>query len=826
MDEPLQRWRSMERLFREAIEARPEDRAAFVRERCEGDEDLARAVERLLAAHERSSQLTVGGEWELDGAAEPAANAASRVGQTLGVYELIEEIGRGGAATVYRARRTDGVFDRDVAIKVLRAPIEDWMLRERFAAERQILAKLDHPSIARVFDGGVTEDHAPYLVLELVVGEPIDDYCARTNAGLEERLELFRQVCEAVAYAHQRLVVHRDLKPSNILVNESGEVRLLDFGIAKLLDQEPRFATLSHADFVPMTPGFASPEQLRGEPVTTATDVYSLGALLYLLVTGRRPFATDLAGRLSQLLAGEEPPRASTAAARSTGYEPNVRVLEGDLDAIVAMALRVRQEDRYATVQELLDDLDRSRRGEPVRARQGTWLYLSNRWLRRNRPQLGVVAALLLIASLWAWSARSQSNEIRLQRDAAEVEAAKATAASDFLVGLFESADPSQSGSPDVTAREVLARGARRLQQDLETEPEVRVLVLESIANAYVQLGLPGDAIPLSEEALEIRGRLDGDRASSGRARLSLARALHLSGDLRGAAEAAARAAEECRIAAEGDPLCQGRALQLLGMLQSYTGDFGEAEATLGEALGVFTRVFGPEHQDTSMALHSLGVLASQQFEWERAADFFSQAHASEALGRESPYDAAVNANHLGTALLNLGRPAEALALHQEAHDRLVQLFGPLHAEVGGSLKHKGSAQLELGDLVGAEESVRQALEIQRELFPPGHPWITFGEVALAEVLAAGGRDLEAEQLFREATEGMRRTVPALVQRAAPLSSYAEFLLQRDRCREARPLLEEARDLAAGLPPESDVRRSIDAGLDRCGTFDGGQVTR
>jgi serine/threonine-protein kinase len=813
-----ERWREVERVFLELLDESPARRAELLRERSGTDGDLAAAVERLLAAHERSSGLTVAPGVEI-AAPEERAGDGSRVGERLGSYELVERIGRGGMSTVYRARRTDGSFDRDVAVKVLRAPVEDGELRARFRAEQQILAGLEHPSIARLYDGGTTNDRALYLVLELVEGRPIDAYCDAHGCDLGERLRLFRRVCDAVAFAHQRLVVHRDLKPSNILVDEQGEVRLLDFGIAKLMRSESPLSTLTRSDFVPLTPGFASPEQLRGGQVTTASDVFSLGALLYLLTTGRAPFAGSLAERLKGLILDEPIPRPSDVAAESQAYATLSGELKGDLDAIVQKALRAVREDRYQTVQELAADLERARRGEPVGARQGNWMYLSGRWMRRNRTQLAAGLSLVLLTALWAWSARRQAQEIGRQRDLAQLEAAKATETSEFLVGLFESAAPLSAEDADVTAREVLNRGAERARRDLASQPDVQAEMLYNVGRALGRLRLSAEALPVLEEALALRRRERAGDEAVGEVLYQMAKTHFSLGQHAEGAEKAREAVALCRRASAQDPDCLGAGLQILGLNLSAIGEFEAARLALEEALALMEGAYGPRHEDTRTLLNSLGLIAFGRSDWEQAVDYFSRVYRGSETWETPPETADVgrNKNAWGSALVRLGRADEALRLHQEAFEALSEVYGPIHANVAASLTKKGVAQLALGDHLAAEESIGEALEIQQQLFPPGHPRISFAQTRLAEVWAAQGRLAEAEQLFAEGTEGMRRTVPRLVQRAEPLTAFGRFLMEQGRHAEAMELLVEAREVAGTLPPESEGMRAIVAAIEECG---------
>ena len=414
-----ERWQQIKRVLEVALALDGRERDAYLDKTCAGDTELRQEVDSLLASHQPT------GKNILD---EPLANlltadaGAARhtvdAGQRIGAYRIIDEIGRGGMGEVYRAVRADGEFTKEVALKTVRVGYDVSSVLERFRNERQILASLDHSNIARLYDGGTSGEGIPYLVMELVDGIPIDSFCDAGKLNITRRLELYLEVCSAVQYAHQRLVIHRDLKPGNILVTKDGIPKLLDFGIAKILDP----ATVADVTIIrPMTPEYASPEQIRGEPITTASDVYSLGVVLYQLLTGRSPYrmATRTPHELSHAITDTEPERPSTAILRqpaaketadvgrtpgqmSDAREPSLaklqRRLSGDLDNILLKALRKEPQRRYASVEQFADDLRRHLDGRPVSARKDSWSYRSGKFIKRHKA--GVAAAGLMAATL------------------------------------------------------------------------------------------------------------------------------------------------------------------------------------------------------------------------------------------------------------------------------------------------------------------------------------------------------------------------------------------------------------------------------------------
>jgi eukaryotic-like serine/threonine-protein kinase len=408
---------------------------------------------------------------------------APATGSVFGSYRLGRRIGVGGMGAVYYAERADALFSKAAAVKLLPPALASEGRRERFSAERRILARLQHPGIAALLDGGVTDDGVPYFIMEYVDGRAIDQYCDEQGLSVEERLRLFLHVCAAVDYAHRNLVVHRDLKPSNILVTASGEVKLLDFGIALLLQQEAGDAQgqLTQVHGAALTPAYASPEQVSGDTLTTAADVYSLGVLLYRLLTGRRPYDTAglSAAQVERVVCQEVPRLPSETVAASNGdaphasdERPNVdipaRRLRGDLDTIVMTALHKEPGRRYASARALADDIERHLSGHPVLARPDTFAYRASRFAARNRALVGAAAAIVLflvsfsgLAAYTAVTTRAQNEAIASERDRAQLESEKAETVASFMVGLFGASDPDVAAGETVTAYQLLEQGVR-----------------------------------------------------------------------------------------------------------------------------------------------------------------------------------------------------------------------------------------------------------------------------------------------------------------------------------------------------------------------------
>jgi serine/threonine protein kinase len=504
----IERLREVDRQLSTLLDAATGDREARLARLSAGDPGLAREVGELLRLSKQPDSR-LGPEGVLAGPlwADLAARDTASPGERIGAYRVLGELGRGGMATVFLAERADGAFRQQVALKLLRSGAGGEEAVRRFAQERQILATLDHPAIARLLDGGVDGRGRPYLVMEHVEGRPIDRHCEENHLSVDRRLDLFTRVAEAVFYAHRNLVVHRDLKPSNIFVTdaglEGGQVKLLDFGIAKLLDPAlagPYAAAATRTVARVMTPEYASPEQVRGEPVTTASDVYQLGLLLFELLTGERACRLKNAtfGEAERAICGEPPRRPSSVVAG-----PLARRLRGDLDAIVEKALRKEPGLRYPSPGPLIDDLERHRSGRPVRARQGTFGYRARKFVSRHRFGLAAAALLALLLAGSAVTATLQAR--RIAREAATAERVK-----EILVSLFSSANPSVSRGEALTARELLDHGAARVTTELDGEPAVQAELMTVLGNVYNTRGLYDEAVPLLEESLALR-RSQGD---------------------------------------------------------------------------------------------------------------------------------------------------------------------------------------------------------------------------------------------------------------------------------------------------------------------------
>ena len=795
----VDRWDRLPPLFEEALALDPEARPAFARDACPDDPELASALLALLETDGRASTLLDGGVEAALPLAEVLDAAGAAVPERIGAWRVGERIGEGGMGAVYRAHRADGAFEQAVALKVIKRGMDSDAVVRRFEAERHILARLDHPGIARVVDGGQSDDGRPFLAMELVEGTPITDYCDTRALGLEARIDLFREVCDAVQYAHRRLVVHRDLKPSNILVTDDGRAKLLDFGIAKVLagDGDGDLATLLTAPGqLVLTPEYAAPEQVRGEPVSTATDVYALGVILYELLVGARPygFETRTPSAIERVVASVQPTRPSTAAAeRAAEGSPERlrRQLAGDLDVICLMALRKEPERRYGSAEALGDDLRRYRQRLPVLARPDTVRYRARLFARRHRAGLAAALGALLVVGAVTSVAFSR---VRAERDRARSEAAKAEEVSAFLADLFRSSNPAASRGADVTARELLARGAERIEADLADQPEVKAQMLHVVGEVHRNLGQYAEAESLLTRALLERRARVGPRDPSVGATLDalgllyerqgrfaesdtthraaiaiyrrqpethgleLANALHGRSWARlqlGDYAAAERLIEEAlrlkraRLG-ERDPEI-AYSLNVLGDVYTHQRRYAAAEATHRRALALRRELLGPGHLDAAYSLHNLAATLRDAERWPEAEASYRE---SLALWRthfgEDSQEYTNTLSQLAFVIGMQGRSREAEAMHDDALARTRATLGDTHPKMAGLQARRAKVLAVEGRTAEAEALLRAGLALRRRVVGDAHPEVAGWLVRLARLVEAQGRPAEARRLRAE----------------------------------------------------------------------------
>jgi len=741
------------------------------------------------------------------------------VGQRIGPYEVVRELGHGGTGSVYLAHRVDDEYRKEVAIKLIRGGRVTSEVVRRFRSERQILANLDHPNIARLLDGNTTEAGTPYVVMEYVEGILVDEYCAGHALSIEDRTRLFRKICAAVHYAHQNLVVHRDIKPANILVTANGEPKLLDFGIAKLLKPEDSLATVdeTRAGIRPMTPEYASPEQVRGEPISTASDVYSLGVVLYELLAGRRPYSfhRHQVREIERAICEQEPERPSTAVTRKQNADTaNIdndagtagtvvaqkgittdklsRRLRGDLDNIVMMAMRKEPSRRYASVEQFSEDLRRHLDGLPVLARPATLRYRTQKFVGRHA--VGVAAAvtvMVLIAALVGFYTWRLAGE----RDRARLEAAKAARVSEFLSGVFEVSDPSQSKGETVTAKELLERGATRIRKELADQPEVQSTMMNVMGTVYLSLGLYDQAEPLLEESLSTRRRLYGEKNPETAASLLSIGRLHYA---RGEYE---RAESFCRQALELNRELLGkespevaRSMNLLATVLTARKDYSAAELMFRQVIDLRRKLQGNQHADVLTNLSSLSVVLIDKGDHEGAESIMREIVElrRQLYGDRNP-QLAIDINNLAAALYSRGELADAEQLFRESLTLRRKVLGDEHPDVAEGLNNLAVVLRDKGGYEEAESLLRQAIAIETRNRGADHWYVAYYQSTLGLVLHASGDYEAAEATFRGATETYGKTFSEdNAYTAVPVLGLGMVLTDKGNPEKAEALLRES----------------------------------
>jgi serine/threonine-protein kinase len=808
-DASVARARRAQELLAEALHLAPAERPEFLQGVCGGDVSLRALVDDLLrfdAAEKPGLEPLPAALLDEAGAGPAAVVSGERS------YRLLSELGRGGFGTVFLAERADGQYRQRVAIKRLNlGAFASPTALVRLRQERQILARLAHPHIARLLDGGEMPDGAPFLVLEHIDGMPIDDYCDLQQLAVAERLRLFLAVCDAVEFAHRNLVVHRDLKPSNVLVDRSGQVKLLDFGIAKLLDPDEAPSMLeTRRGEAPLTPRYASPEQVRGEAVTTATDVYSLGVLLYELLTGRSPYdeASGSAFALARAVCETDPPRPSTvpppgeAARRRRRRRRSGPRVDADLDAVVLKAMRKEPAERYRSAGALAEDVERFLAGLPVLARKGSASYRFGKLVRRHKLAFAGAAALVLVVVGFSLSLALQLAETERQRAVAERQRDAAEKVGRFLAETFRLADPLAREGKELSAKQLLDRGAARIEAELGDQPEIKARLLLTMGRAYNDLGwftdaerlltaalalsqksAPPNSDEIAEAALEL-GRLRMSQARFAEARVLMVRALairegvlpdddpRLAEAINGLANVSFRFGRYAEAAPlyeravavarrSGDPGQLGRQLHNLAFDNQQLGRYERAAELHAESIDVLERAYGPDYPVLGWPLNNLGLVRMQQGRLEEAEALFTRTLrvAEKGFGKEH-FHVAVPLSNLGALRARQGRAEEARTFFRRALALREGPLGPEHPETTQTLHDWAELERSQGDLAAAIPLYRRALAGREKSLGSGHPDVAASLHGLGLALLAQG-DASGLPLLERALAIRRAALPS-----------------------------------------------------------------
>ncbi len=768
-----ERWSRVQKIFSEAVECPTAERSALLASACGGDEELRREVEEMLAfdaGSEDRLRQAIGGA-----VTEVVHGEHNRlIGTVIGSYRIKGVLGYGGMGTVYDAERADEHFRQRVAIKLVQQMAVHPQLRARLRAERQILANLDHQFIARLIDGGETSNGTPYLVIEYVDGKSIEQYCNDNKLSVHQRLELFEKVCAAVDYAHRNLVVHRDLKPANILVTADGTPKLLDFGIAKLLNPDPAWATVAAVTRVQdrlLTPEHASPEQVLGRTITTASDVYALGALLYDLLCDRSPYAlknsTPLA--LERAICNEDPPRPSSlfrnarpgtrpaedgfdpmaaAALRGVGHQKLARQLSGDIDEIVLKAMRKEPEQRYATAGALAEELRRHRAGEAVVARQGVRRYRVAKFVRRNALSVAMVAVVMVSLIAFASILWVQKKEVSASRDLALKQLHAAREVASFMTDIFGNADPYNTDGKEITAREILDKGAEKLDASQIQTRETRAQMLEAIGYAYHRQDVDDKAIPLLEKALNMRIEAGADELVLATNYFNLAEAQR--GDGKEPTKASYNYDEALRLYLKHHGKLHDSVARVLTgqarIAQEKFNQFDRAQALLTEALGIYRSLYGNNHNEVGSTLSDLAILAIWNDELPLAEAYQLEAlEIYKRLRAPGHPDHATAMGALGQIYLMRGKLALAEPLINDSIALQAQAFGQRSQRVAEMLETKARLREHQGRYEEAVDLVTQSVALMRELKRASDVMVGYSEDSLGNLKIKLRRYAEAE---------------------------------------------------------------------------------
>jgi eukaryotic-like serine/threonine-protein kinase len=790
-------WDEIKEKLNAVLSLKRHQRAAYIDEVAAANPELRHELESLLASHDQA-----GTDFLNTSAAQAVLEQASgapalTIGKRIGAYQIVEQIGAGGMGEVYRAFRIDDEYQKQVAIKLVRAGQDSGFVLSRFKNERQIMASLDHPNIARLFDGGTTDEGVPYFVMELIEGEPIDEYCNHHKLSIAERLGLFSQVCSAVQYAHQRLIIHRDIKPGNILVTSEGVAKLLDFGIAKILDAEAvtgRFEpTLTM--FRVMTPGYASPEQIKGEPITTASDVYSLGVVLYELLTACHPYrqADSTPQEVAHAACETEPEKPSAAVRRTetvqdsdtpgTGpataafgdsVEKLSKKLRGDLDNIILMALRKEPQRRYASAEQFAGDIRRHLNHEAVLAVPPSLGYWARKFARRYRGALAAACSLALVLIVAAVVIIRQG--IRVNREAAVADAVNEFLQNDLLAQAGSSAQSGLNTNPDphLEVRTALDRAAGRIEGKFAKQPDVEASIRDTIGWTYVDLGLYAEAQKQLERTLQLRqSMLGADDARTLSAAARLGRVAHLQGNYAEAEALETQALDAQRRVLGLEHPDTLKSMNNLANTYYEERKFALAEALYTQTLEIRKRVLGTEHPDTLQSMLDLALLYLNEEKYAPA-----EALAIQTLGVRKRVLGPEHPDTLGSMLIlawvynNEEKYTESEALNTQVLEIRKRVLGPEHPETLSTMNNLAANYVAEGNYAKAEELFTQTWEIRKRVLGPEHPQ-TAGTLYNLGCMAAlrGDKDRAILLLGQSVDHGLSPRLDARMEKDEDLSS-------------------------------------------------------
>lgn len=806
-------WQEVEAIVDKALALNDAQQRAFINQSCEDNKELKSRVITLLQSIEKSEGYLEDSSSDLssyfrDLPSDISFNEESPlIGQKIGAYRITQLIGYGGMGSVFKAERADGSFDHTVALKIIRRGMNTPSNVARFKREQQILAGLNHPNIARLYDGGVTAEGLPYLIMEYIDGQPVTEYCDNHRLTIKERINLFCRICDTVQFAHRNLVIHRDLKPANILINKNGEVKILDFGIAKLLDEGQQRHTLTTGNRM-LTPAYAAPEQLLDQPVTTSTDGYALGVLFYKLVCGTAYL--DLKGKsvttMESVIKKQTPSainhrygslshtkQLKIAFHRNTTPTELNRYLNSDLNAILQKQLRKEPQKRYESVSHLAEELQRYLGGHPVQAHKGSLKYYTAKFIKRNKVAVSAALIFLMTVSgftaFYTWRISDERNKVTLQ-------AQKLNQVSNFLIDLFSASDPSQSLGDTLTVNVLLTRGLDKIDQ-LDHQPKIKSQMLNTMGKVYTNLGQYEKAEKLLNQALSLLKNNDGSDREMATVYNDLGVLNHKAREYTKAERLYKKALQLREHALPAFHADYAQTLSDLGALMRATDRLDSAQVLSQKAYQIRRNASNINRLDVATSLNNLAVLANGQGELDKAESYYQEALSirKKELGDIHP-KIANTLNNIGVLLRDKGQFEKAVPYYQKALDMRVELFGLDHPETAQILNNYAGLLLQMDKLKQAIHYYQQALEIRIKIFGPGAIKVANSYNNLSNALFKKGLFKEAEANYRKAINiyadvlGDDHRYVGIVQ-----SNLGKVLTARDDFKKAGKVFESARSI-------------------------------
>lgn len=735
-----ERWQKIGILFEEALKMKEPERTEFLKSACDDDNEMLEEVRSLIEAdtnvpsvlkdNVESINITHGTDYE---------------GKIIGKYKIIRQIAVGGMGSVFLAERADGQFEQKVALKIIKPGMSSDEIIKRFQFERQILARLQHPNIARLYDGGLTDDNLPYFTMEYVEGETIDEYCDKNNLSVEERLRLFTKVCKAILYAHRNLVIHRDLKPGNIFIKKDGTVKLLDFGIAKVFTEDdlPEQPALTRTGLHIMTPEYASPEQIKGDPVTTSTDIYSLGLILYKLLTGENAYEikNTSAIELEKIICHTKPQKPSTliktlqtrdnikttriSSERKTQTDKLIKKLSGDLDNICLMALRKEPERRYPSVERFQRDIINYLEERPVWARQSTIRYRTRKFVSRHRISVISAALLFLIVALLTTFYMIQ---LRKERDKAELESQKAKEVAGFLKDIFKLSDPYEARGDTITVRELLDKGSFKIHRELSDQPDVKATMLNIMGQVYENLGLYEKSEALLKEALDIRRKIKYNNIDVGKSLNSLGQLYLTKGEYEKAKPLLEEALSVYENLSETNYENYADAIDNSAWYSNVTGNYNRSDSLYALAIKVLKENSKDKNEMLFVTMNDLALNYHEEGKYEESESLFKETlELQKKLYGEKPHpEVSTTTYNLAELLRDRGNYDEAERMFKSSLKMDIQLNGQEHPDVAYSLQGLASIYRLEGNFKEAEKLYLQVLSMRKKFLGDEHPDVAY----------------------------------------------------------------------------------------------------